>query len=163
MFVFYWCHRIICSYSSFDRRISCDSHGPLTRYINYGLCMRWECWERLPCHSGLAIPKRIRARAWRTCRDACRDRYLAVSLEVGGGENVPGIPGACATQDFAYLVRGPWLTPCWILLHRNKYNGENFEAELNFLWRFGIFWVLTKLMSLLERVLFTDISSVEKY
>ena len=26
----------------------------------------------------------------------------------GGGENVPSIPGACATSNFAYLVRGPW-------------------------------------------------------
>ena len=25
----------------------------------------------------------------------------------GFGENVPGIPGACATRNFAYLVRGP--------------------------------------------------------
>ena len=25
-----------------------------------------------------------------------------------GGENVPGIPGACAVRDFAYLARGPW-------------------------------------------------------
>ena len=24
------------------------------------------------------------------------------------GENVPGIPGACATCNFTYLVRGPW-------------------------------------------------------
>ena len=24
------------------------------------------------------------------------------------GENVPDIPGACATCNFAYLVRGPW-------------------------------------------------------
>ena len=30
-----------------------------------------------------------------------------VSYEVGGGENVPGIPGACATHNFTYLVRGP--------------------------------------------------------
>ena len=29
------------------------------------------------------------------------------SFEVGGGENVPGIPGACATRNFTYLVRGP--------------------------------------------------------
>ena len=29
-----------------------------------------------------------------------------VSFEVGGRENVPGIPGACATHNFAYLVRG---------------------------------------------------------
>ena len=26
-----------------------------------------------------------------------------------GGENVPGIPGACATRNFTYLVRGLWL------------------------------------------------------
>ena len=32
---------------------------------------------------------------------------MAGSLEVGGGENVPGIPGACATRNFMYLVRGP--------------------------------------------------------
>ena len=25
-----------------------------------------------------------------------------------GGENVPGTPGACATRNFTYLVRGPW-------------------------------------------------------
>ena len=25
-----------------------------------------------------------------------------------GGENVPGIPGACATRNFEYLERGPW-------------------------------------------------------
>ena len=29
------------------------------------------------------------------------------SYEVGGWENVPGIPGACATRKFRYLVRGP--------------------------------------------------------
>ena len=29
----------------------------------------------------------------------------------GGEENVPGIPGACATCNFMYLVRGPWQPP----------------------------------------------------
>ena len=29
------------------------------------------------------------------------------SLYRGDGENVPGIPGACATRNFAYMVRGP--------------------------------------------------------
>ena len=60
-----------------------------------------------PHHRGLAIPTCITARAWRTCRDACRDRQLAVSFKVGGGENVPGIPGACATRNFTHLARGP--------------------------------------------------------
>ena len=30
------------------------------------------------------------------------------SLTRGGVENVPGIPGACATRNFTYLARGPW-------------------------------------------------------
>ena len=30
------------------------------------------------------------------------------AFEVDGGEDVPGIPGACTTQIFTYLVRGPW-------------------------------------------------------
>ena len=32
---------------------------------------------------------------------------MSGSLTSGGGENVPGIPGACATRNFTYLVRGP--------------------------------------------------------
>ena len=31
------------------------------------------------------------------------------SLTRGGGENVPGISGACATRNFTYLVRGAWV------------------------------------------------------
>ena len=48
--------------------------------------------------------------AWtsRTFRDACRDRCLVVSFKIGGGEDVPGIPDACATRNFTFLVRGPW-------------------------------------------------------
>ena len=60
-----------------------------------------------PRHRGLAVPPCITARASRTCLDACRDRLLAVSFEVGGGENVPGIPRACAIRHFTCLVRGP--------------------------------------------------------
>ena len=71
-----------------------------------GLRMRRECRERFPRRRWLTIPIWFTVRAWRTCRDACRDRELAVFLEVGGGENVPGIPGACATRNFTYLVRG---------------------------------------------------------
>ena len=33
---------------------------------------------------------------------------MSGSLTSGGGENVLGIPGACATRNFAYLVRGPY-------------------------------------------------------
>ena len=33
---------------------------------------------------------------------------MSRSLICGGGENVSGIPGACAARNFMYLVRGPW-------------------------------------------------------
>ena len=33
---------------------------------------------------------------------------MSGSLTYGGGENVPGITGACATRNFTYLARGPW-------------------------------------------------------
>ena len=35
---------------------------------------------------------------------------MSGSLTLGGGENVPGIPGACATPNFAFLARGPSVT-----------------------------------------------------
>ena len=54
--------------------------------------MRREGRERFPRIRVLAIPTCITARAWRTCRDACRDRYLAISVEVGGGKTFPTFP-----------------------------------------------------------------------
>ena len=33
---------------------------------------------------------------------------MSGSLTHGGGEIVPGIPGACAVPNFTYLVRSPW-------------------------------------------------------
>ena len=47
--------------------------------------MRRECRERFPRQRRWAIPTCITARASRTCRDACRDRWLAVSFEMGAG------------------------------------------------------------------------------
>ena len=35
---------------------------------------------------------------------------MSGSLSRGGGDNVPGIAGACATRNFTYLARGPWYT-----------------------------------------------------
>ena len=68
--------------------------------------MRRECRERFPRHR-LAIPICITVLAWRTCRDASRGCLFVVSFEVDDGEKVPGIPCACATKNFTYLVRGP--------------------------------------------------------
>ena len=83
-------------------------HGPFTRYVRLRVGHAPGMRERFPRHRWLAIPTCITPRASRTCRDACRDHQLAVSFEVGGGENVPGIPGACANHDCTYLARGPW-------------------------------------------------------
>ena len=100
-----WIAVTTASLLSFSLNSLCMGLLPDTQ--NCGLRMRRECWERFPHHRVLAIPTRITARASRMCRDACRDRLLAVSFEVGAGENVPGIPGACSTRNFAYLERGP--------------------------------------------------------
>ena len=35
------------------------------------------------------------------------------SLTCAGRENVPGIPGACATRNFTYLIRSPLHNRCW--------------------------------------------------
>ena len=79
---------------------------PVTK--SCGLRIHQGCRDRFPCHRGLAIPTCHTARAWCMCRDAGRDRLLTVSFKVVGGENVPGIPGACTTRNCMYLSRGPW-------------------------------------------------------
>ena len=54
----------------------------------------------------------------RMCRE-CRERFPRHRLQRkplisdpgmhnGGGGNVPGIPGACATRNFTYLAKCPW-------------------------------------------------------
>ena len=93
--------------------------------------MHWECLERFPRHRGLAIPTYITARAWRTCHDACRNRELAVSFEVGGGENVPGIPDTCTTRNFTCLVGDPWL-------------GVRLQYWITFNWKYQIQSTLNK-------------------
>ena len=90
-------------------------HGPIDRYVQLRVAHAPGMPGTFSRHRGLAIPTCITALAWRLCRDACRDRYLAVSFEVGGGEDVPDIPCACAIRTFAYLARGPcgssWIWP----------------------------------------------------
>ena len=65
--------------------------------------------KRFPCHRLqrkllVSDPACMTSRASRTYRDACRDRKAAVG---GGGGNVPGFPGVCATRNFTYLVWDP--------------------------------------------------------
>ena len=70
--------------------------------------MRLECRERFPRHRfnrkpqvsdpGMHHGTCVKHVPW----------CMSGSLTHGGGENVPDIPGACATHNFTYLVRGPW-------------------------------------------------------
>ena len=47
---------------------------------------------------------------------------LRFPLKSATGENVPGIPGACGTCNFTYLVRGPW---CWLLWSHENWSPNN--------------------------------------
>ena len=78
-------------------------NGPLTRYANMRVA-------HAPGMSGTFSPPPTskQTASWRS-RPASRHVpwCRSGSLTRGGGENVPGIPGACATLKFAYMVRGP--------------------------------------------------------
>ena len=69
--------------------------------------MRRECRERFP---RLRFPKKARVSDPDMLHGTCVTHVpwcMSGSLTSGDGENVPGIPGACATCNFTYLVRGP--------------------------------------------------------
>ena len=81
--------------------------GNLLDKQNCTLRMRRECRERFPRH-------RLQSKPLVSDPDmhhgTCATHVpwcMAESLTHGGGENVPGIPGACATRNFTYLARGP--------------------------------------------------------
>ena len=93
-----------------------ETMGRLQDTQNYGLRIRRECLERFP---------RQRLQRKSIVNDPGMHHGTCVthvpwcmsgSLTRGGGENVPGIPGACATRNFTYLTWGPWYTlhvlPC---------------------------------------------------
>ena len=80
---------------------------------NYGLRMHRECRERFPRHrlqrKPLVSDPGMHHGTCVTHVPWC----MSGSLIRGGGENVPGIPGACATHNFTYLVRGPLYQQQW--------------------------------------------------
>ena len=108
--------------------------------------MRRECRERFPHHR---FQKKSLVSDPGMHHDTCVMHVpwcMSGSLTHGDGENVPGIPGAWATHNFTYLVRGPctrtplmlrlsyyWRTRscldcwCWYLL-RHCYDNVNNKA-----------------------------------
>ena len=86
--------------------------GLLPDTLNCGLSMRRECRERFSRHRFQRKPLVSDPSMHRgTCVTHVPWRMLGL-LTRGGGENVPGIPGACTTRNFTYLARGPLMT--WI-------------------------------------------------
>ena len=80
-------------------------HGPLTQNCVLRMCR--ECRERFPRHRFRRIPLVIDPGLHHgTCVTHVPWCMLG-SLACGGGKNVPGIPGACVTRKFTYLVRNP--------------------------------------------------------
>ena len=75
------------------------SHGPLARYVKLRVAHAPGMLGTFSPPLGVSDPDMH--------PDACRDRSLVVTFEVSGGKNVPGIPGACAIRNFAYLGRSP--------------------------------------------------------
>ena len=81
--------------------------GLLPDTQNFGLRMRREWRERFPRH--LLQRKPLVSDPGMhpgTCVTHV-PRCMPGSLTSGGGENLPGIPSACATHIFTYLARGP--------------------------------------------------------
>ena len=84
-----------------------NSHDPLTRCVKLMVAHAPGLRERFPRHrlqrKPLVSDPGIHHGTCATHVPWC----LSGLLTRGGGENVPGIPGACATRNFTYLARGP--------------------------------------------------------
>ena len=82
--------------------------GLLSDTHNYGLRMRRECRE---CFPRPRLQRKPLVNDLAMHHGTCVTHVpwcMSGSLTRGGGGNVPGIPGACATHNFTYLARGPW-------------------------------------------------------
>ena len=82
--------------------------GLLPDTQNCGLRMRWKCCKRFPLHW---LQRKLQVSDPNMHQGTCITHVpwcMSGSLTHVGRENVPGIPGACATRHFAHLVRGPW-------------------------------------------------------
>ena len=92
--------------------------GLLPDTQNWGLRMRREFRERFSCHR---LQKKTLVSDIGMHHGTCITHVpwcMSGSLTRGGGENVPGIPGACANRNCVYLVRGPCLDDgIFILCH----------------------------------------------
>ena len=73
--------------------------------------------------------------------------FMSGSLGCGGGKNVPGIPGACATRSFAYLVRGP-LWQHWIQQMSSRFQ-RNWEIAIRLFLDFYFVYIICMLLTII--------------
>ena len=117
--------------------------GLLPDTQNCGLRMRWECRERFPRHrlqrKPLVSDPGMHHGTCVTHVPWCESG----SLTRGDGENAPGIPGACATRNFAYLVRGPCcnIDQCFALCLGavDTFSDDRLQIEPGCVWNVHIF------------------------
>ena len=106
-------------------------HGPLIRYVKLRVAPAPELPGTFSPPRGFAIQTCITACAWRNAviHTGIADSRFPLKSVAG---KVPGIPGACATHNHTYLVRGLWILNCHIV-HIHKIYGCEFgrkDAEL---------------------------------
>ena len=149
----------------FDVRIC---HGPLTRYVKLrgGACAGNS--ENVFPATDFKANHQLTITACITYVTARCDCYLTRSpwasfhmtathvpwcmprsLTRAGGENVPGIPGACTIRNFTYLARGPWANIREPLANNLEYTGfyslyfwhdSAYKANLYCILDFEIHW-----------------------
>ena len=98
---------ILKSHVVLSHLIQCSSMGLLPDTQNCGLRMRRECRERFPRQRHQRKPLVSNPGMHHGTCVTHVPWCMSGSLTSGGGENVPGIPGTCATRNFTYLARGP--------------------------------------------------------
>ena len=90
------------------RKNKYHKHGPLTRYVNLWFAHEPGMPGTFPRHR---LQRKPLVSDFRTHHNMCVTHVpwcMSGSLTHNGWKNLPGIPGACAIRNIAYLVRSPW-------------------------------------------------------
>ena len=85
---------------------------------------------------------------------------MSGSLTRGGGENVPGIPGACTTRYLTYLVRGPLAAPEVVILAAPYANNHISVSVLHEISQCVSFYQVSGITMLHRKVNWSDMSFV---
>ena len=126
-----------------------SSMGLLPDTYNCGLCIRRECPGRFPRHR---LQRKPLVSDPGMHHDTCVMHVpwcMSGSLTSGEGENVHGIPGACATPNFMHLARGPLSG-----VVRTRCNGARCLAVSQTTWKLSYFPQNNTYINLLSAELF---------